>query len=416
MRGRRHRARRARRLAGPVHHRGAGLRRASRCSTPTSRSSRTSRPAPARSPASPTDQRAVVRAPRDVRALLPALLALPEPADLQGGDQLVRARDATSATAWSSSTRTSPGRRSTSRTASSASGSPTRATGRSAATATGARPSPCGCRTTRRYPRVDVYGSLAELEADFGRVPTNEAGEPDLHRPFIDELTRPNPDDPTGALDHAPHPGRARRVVRLGLDAVRPGALPVRERRLVRAPLPGRLHRRVHRPDPRLVLHAARAGHGAVRPPGVPQRPVPRHRAGRRRPQGQQVAAQLPGPGGDVGPCTAPTPCAGSSCRARSCAAATSSSARRASATASARCCCRCGARTTSSRCTRAPRTAAPGYVATPVDAARAADARADGPLRAGAHAGPRRDDHRAAGRLRHLGARARPCASTSTS
>lgn len=49
------------------------------------------------------------------------------------------------------------------------------------------------------HPRVDVYGSLAELEADFGRVPTNEVGEPDLHRPFIDELTRPNPDDPTGA-------------------------------------------------------------------------------------------------------------------------------------------------------------------------------------------------------------------------
>ncbi|WP_421733227.1 isoleucine--tRNA ligase [Cellulomonas sp.] len=49
------------------------------------------------------------------------------------------------------------------------------------------------------YPRVDVYGSLAELQSDFGRLPTNEAGEPDLHRPFIDELTRPNPDDPTGA-------------------------------------------------------------------------------------------------------------------------------------------------------------------------------------------------------------------------
>ena len=48
------------------------------------------------------------------------------------------------------------------------------------------------------YPRVDAYGSLAELERDFGRVPTNEAGEPDLHRPYIDELTRPNPDDPTG--------------------------------------------------------------------------------------------------------------------------------------------------------------------------------------------------------------------------
>ena len=49
------------------------------------------------------------------------------------------------------------------------------------------------------FPRVDVYGSLEELERDFGRVPVNEAGEPDLHRPFIDELTRPNPDDPSGA-------------------------------------------------------------------------------------------------------------------------------------------------------------------------------------------------------------------------
>ena len=42
------------------------------------------------------------------------------------------------------------------------------------------------------YPRTDVYGSFAQLEADFG-VPVT-----DLHRPFIDRLTRPNPDDPTG--------------------------------------------------------------------------------------------------------------------------------------------------------------------------------------------------------------------------
>jgi isoleucyl-tRNA synthetase len=48
------------------------------------------------------------------------------------------------------------------------------------------------------YPRVDVYGSLAELEADFGTLPRNADGEVDLHRPFIDSLTRPNPDDPTG--------------------------------------------------------------------------------------------------------------------------------------------------------------------------------------------------------------------------
>lgn len=48
------------------------------------------------------------------------------------------------------------------------------------------------------YPRVDAYGSLAEMERDFGRLPRNAEGEVDLHRPFIDELTRPNPDDPTG--------------------------------------------------------------------------------------------------------------------------------------------------------------------------------------------------------------------------
>ncbi|ROS77096.1 isoleucine--tRNA ligase [Cellulomonas sp. PhB143] len=48
------------------------------------------------------------------------------------------------------------------------------------------------------HPRTDVYGSLAELEADFGRLPVNAAGEPDLHRPYIDDLTRPNPDDPSG--------------------------------------------------------------------------------------------------------------------------------------------------------------------------------------------------------------------------
>jgi len=42
------------------------------------------------------------------------------------------------------------------------------------------------------YPRTDVYGSLDELERDFGVRPD------DLHRPAIDELTRPNPDDPTG--------------------------------------------------------------------------------------------------------------------------------------------------------------------------------------------------------------------------
>ncbi|MEI8407846.1 MULTISPECIES: isoleucine--tRNA ligase [unclassified Kribbella] len=42
------------------------------------------------------------------------------------------------------------------------------------------------------YPRIDVYGSIEELERDFG------VAVPDLHRPYVDQLTRPNPDDPTG--------------------------------------------------------------------------------------------------------------------------------------------------------------------------------------------------------------------------
>jgi isoleucyl-tRNA synthetase len=42
------------------------------------------------------------------------------------------------------------------------------------------------------YPRTDVYGSLDEIEKDFGTRPA------DLHRPYIDDLTRANPDDPTG--------------------------------------------------------------------------------------------------------------------------------------------------------------------------------------------------------------------------
>ena len=50
------------------------------------------------------------------------------------------------------------------------------------------------------YPRVDVYGSFEEIERDFGRLPmskdANGVQSADLHRPFVDELTRPNPDDP----------------------------------------------------------------------------------------------------------------------------------------------------------------------------------------------------------------------------
>ena len=53
-------------------------------------------------------------------------------------------------------------------------------------------PVPAWVSDNPEYPRVDVYGSLDELEKDFGVRPES------LHRPYIDELVRPNPDDPTG--------------------------------------------------------------------------------------------------------------------------------------------------------------------------------------------------------------------------
>ena len=104
-----------------------------------------------------------------------------------------------------------------------------------------------------RYPRIDVYGSLDELERDFGVRPT------DLHRPAIDELTRPNPDDPTGK-------STMRRVPEV-LDVwFESGSMPYAQvhypfenREWFDGPLPGRLHRRVHAADARLVLHHARA-------------------------------------------------------------------------------------------------------------------------------------------------------------
>ena len=53
-------------------------------------------------------------------------------------------------------------------------------------------PIPVWVSDNPEFPRIDVYGSVAELEVDFGvRVA-------DLHRPVIDELVRPNPDDPSG--------------------------------------------------------------------------------------------------------------------------------------------------------------------------------------------------------------------------
>ena len=98
---------------------------------------------------------------------------------------------------------------------------------------------------------VEVIGSYAELAEKVGRALPADF---DPHRPFIDALHLAG-----AGRRHDAAPARGdRRLVRLGRDALRAVALPVRERGGVPRALPGRLHLRGHRPDARLVLLAAR--------------------------------------------------------------------------------------------------------------------------------------------------------------
>ena len=130
-----------------------------------------------------------------------------------------------SATGCSRRTRASAGTPSTSSTAASASGSRATSTGRSRASATGARRCRSGSAAEPTASERFCAGSIAELRERGGEVPD------DLHRPYIDEVV--------AALRvvrrrDAPGRGGDRRLVRLGLDAVRAVPLPVRERGGVR--------------------------------------------------------------------------------------------------------------------------------------------------------------------------------------
>ena len=143
-------------------------------------------------------------------------------------------------------------------------------------------------------PRPPAHRRVREPRRDRGRL----RGAP--RRPAPTDGRRagpPQPRRPDRDLDDAAGPRGPGLLVRLGLDALRPGPLPVREPGVVRGALPRRLHRRVHRPDPWLVLHAARVGHRSVRQPPVRERDLPRHPAGRGRTEDLQAAAQLPGTG-----------------------------------------------------------------------------------------------------------------------
>jgi isoleucyl-tRNA synthetase len=144
------------------------------------------------------------------------------------------------------------------------------------------------------YPRMDVYGSVAELERDFG-VPVT-----DLHRPAIDQLVRPNPDDPSGKAMMRRIPD----VLDVWFDS---GSMPFAQlhypfenKERFEAHFPGGLHRRVRGPDARLVLHADGPRHRAVRQAALPQLHLSRRDRRRRRPEAQQTPAQLPRAGGGV--------------------------------------------------------------------------------------------------------------------
>ena len=288
------------------------------------------------------------RPPRDLRAQLSALLADRPAADLQGDPVLVREGHRLPRPHG----RAQPGHHLGARARQGRHlrqlARRTRATGTSAATASGARRSRCGSRTTRNIRGSTVYGSLDEIERDFGVRPK------DLHRPVCRRPDSAEPRRPDRQVDDAPGRGRARLLVRVGLDAVLPGPLPVREQGVVRQPLPRRLHRRICRPDPRLVLHADGDVDGAVRQGAVPELHLPRRRPRREQAEAVQAAEELSGPGRGLqhlrrrrAPLVhdlvaAPRRAATSPCR-RTAAP---------SATPCARCCCRSGTPIRSSRST----------------------------------------------------------------
>ena len=211
------------RLQGSLRRVGSGLSGSARL-----RRQPADHPRPEEPLRSRAGQRRGADAPRDLRALLPALLALPKPVDLPGGVVVVRQGHRVPGPDG----RTQPADHLVSRARQ---GRPVRqvagqapGTGRSPGTATGAARFRCGSPMIRRTRGSTYTAASTNWSATSGCV------RHDLHRPYIDELTRPNPDDPTGKSTMR----RIEDVLDVWFDSgsmpYRPGALPVRERRMVR--------------------------------------------------------------------------------------------------------------------------------------------------------------------------------------
>src|SRR3989339_567957 len=130
--------------------------------------------------------------------------------------------------------------------------------------------------------------------------PAGDRGQSFLRRSGRHRSEECRDDRPRPPRSHAPHPRGARLLVRERLDALRTIALPVRLRTgrpgpKIPAGLSGGLHRRRHRPDTRMVLHAHDSLFRALQETGVLQLHRQRHRAGGGRQEDEQAAQELPG-------------------------------------------------------------------------------------------------------------------------
>ncbi len=140
-------------------------------------------------------------------------------------------------------------------------------------------------------------GSLAELSELTG---SDQSGL-DPHRPFVDDVTFACPECGEEAR-------RVPEVIDAWFDS---GSMPFAQWGYPHVPgsveklrggLPGRLHLRGHRPDPRLVLHADGDRHPGVRRVVLQERAVPGPHPGRGRPQDVQAPRQHPGADAADGP------------------------------------------------------------------------------------------------------------------
>ena len=114
-----------------------------------------------------------------------------------------------------------------------------------------------------------AVGSVAELSAHAGK----DLSELDLHRPYVDEVHFPCPECGKGEMQRVPE------LIDVWFDS---GSMPVAQwhypfekKEMFEQQFPGRLHLRSCRPDPRLVLLAARHQHAALRPGMLQERDLP---------------------------------------------------------------------------------------------------------------------------------------------